>query len=79
MGGAWRPFVAPGLTGISPYHSPVSHQTTDDDISIVWLSGSVPFTAISGFLHLRFEGADLVTISIQKHGYFFLEKNYEQE
>ena len=33
----------------SPYHSPVSHQTTDDDISSVAFR-SVSFTAISGCL-----------------------------
>ena len=61
----------------SPYHNPVSHQTTDDDISSVAFR-SVTFTSKSSCLHLRSEGGDQETIYIQKHGYFS-GKNYEQE
>ena len=53
-----------------PYYSPVTHQTTDDDISSVAFR-SVTFTAKSIGLHLQSEGGDQATIYIQKQGYFF--------
>ena len=54
-------------SGGSLYHSPVSHQTIDDDISSVAFR-SVTFTAKSMDLHFQSEGGYQATISIQKHG-----------